>query len=156
MRKSKRSEEAKSGSRSASPISSLQMHYDGSDSEESSVKSKRKNEVDFLWTRVMSLSYRNVNMDAKHSIIKDKEKIQIGVQSDQGSQNNIEWAIFFPDRFAAENKNLKLENYRIGDPKMQEYAVMASRIREKITEKAERLGVDGDFLIMGLDDQPDQ
>ena len=38
---------------------------------------------------------------------------------------------------------------------MQEYAEMASRIRDMITEKSKLVNVEGDFLILGLDDQPD-
>ena len=72
MRKSKRSEEAKRGSRSPSPILSLLAEYGESESDASSVKSKKTNEVDFLWTRILSLSYRNIDANTNHSIIKDK------------------------------------------------------------------------------------
>jgi len=35
---------------------------------------------------------------------------------------------------------------------MHEYAVMASRIMDSITEKAKLLCVEDDFLILGLED----
>jgi len=38
---------------------------------------------------------------------------------------------------------------------MQEYAVMASRIRDSITEKANSLNVEDDLLIEGLNDDPE-
>ena len=113
MRRSKRSEEAKRGSRSPSPIPSMLAEYGESESAASSVKSKRKNELDFRWTRVLSLSYRNLDPTVNYSIIKDKENCAEASESEQGSGNNIEWAIFQPDRFASQNKNLKLVNYQI-------------------------------------------
>ena len=73
MRRSKRSKEAKSGSRSPSPIDSLLNNYNSSEDDASSVKSKRKNAKDYYWTRVLSLSYRNINFNAKYSVQEDKE-----------------------------------------------------------------------------------
>ena len=85
MRKSKRTENAKSGSRSPDEIASMINQYADSESDKSSVKSQRKKEVDFLWTRILSLTYRNIDSTTNYSFIKDKEDNEKGYESEQGS-----------------------------------------------------------------------
>ena len=80
------------------------------------------------WTRVISPCYRQIDHEAKFNIRMDLENELERWQEQDEYQDNISWPIFLPDEWAKDLGRLKMEDYKLNEEELKDYAIEISAL----------------------------